>query len=43
MKMVGYEAIGMDLKAGFLAGFGEGFGEIVAIDIIEKDAFAAVA
>ena len=43
MKMIGHEAPGMDLPAGFGAGFAEGLEEDFAIFFAEEDRLAAVA
>ena len=43
MKMVGHEAVSVDLPGGFMAGLSEGFEEILAIHIIEENILAAVA
>jgi hypothetical protein len=43
VKVVGHEAIGMDLKAGFFAGFGKGLEEIVTVHILEENILATIA
>lgn len=42
VKMISHEAICVKLPAGFLAGFSEGFKEILAIDVVEENVFAAI-
>ena len=41
--MVSHEAIGVHLSAGFLAGFGQGFEEIMTIDVVEEYILAPIA
>jgi hypothetical protein len=43
VKMVAHEAPGVELKAGFVAGFGKGFEKIKAVDFVVKDVLRAVA
>ena len=43
MKMIGHQAIGMHLPAGLLAAFGQSFDKAVAVLVVFKDSFAAVA
>ena len=42
VKMIGHQAPGVDLPAGFGAGFAEGLQEEFAVFIAEEDGFAAV-
>jgi hypothetical protein len=41
--MVAHQAIRMDLECGLLAGFSQGFEEILPVHIIQKNIFAPVA
>jgi hypothetical protein len=43
MKVVAHQTVSVDLPGGFLAGFPEGFEEQMAVVVIVKDIFAAVA
>src|ERR1035437_8420646 len=42
MKMIAHEAIRVDLKAGFLAGFRQGLEEILSIHIVQENVLAAI-
>ena len=42
MKIVGHEAIGVHLEARLWAGLGQGFQEVLPIDIVEKDVITVV-
>src|SRR5687768_18375338 len=43
VKMVPHEAIGVHLPAGFLAGFGQRFEEIMTANVVEEDILAPIA
>src|ERR1039458_1857633 len=43
VEVVSHQAIRMDLPAGLLASLGQGFEEVLAIDIINKNVLPAVA
>lgn len=43
MKMISHEAIGVHLLASFLAGFGQCFEEIMAVNVVQEDILATSA
>src|SRR5437868_3824995 len=42
VKMVAHEAVGVDFKTSLLAGFSQGFEEVLAIHLIEVDILLAI-